>query len=98
MILDSYVSSDNDSLYIKYYKLVRTDYHGNVERNGVFIQFKAFLPVRCLPNPYLKGCLICHVSINNRRDYVVSLYRSPSQVSDDFNSVSTNFILKRVLY
>ena len=30
------------------------------------------------------------MSINNKRGYVVSMYRSPSQTSDDFNSFTTN--------
>ena len=44
-----------------------------------------------LPNPYLKDCLFFKVSINNKRDYVVSMYRSPSQTSYDFNSFTTKF-------
>ena len=52
--------------------------------------FKESLPVRCLPNSYLKECLIIRVSINNKRGYVVSLYRSPSQTSDEFDSFITN--------
>ena len=48
------------------------------------------MPVSCLPNPYLEECLIFEVSIYNKRDYVVSMYHSPSQTSDDFNSFTTN--------
>ena len=48
------------------------------------------MPVSCLPNPYLKECLIFEVSINNKRGYVISMCRSPSQTSDDFNSFTTN--------
>ena len=88
--LDSSVSSDIDNLYIKDYKLVRADHLGNVKRGDVCIHFKKSLPVSCLPNPYLKECLIFEVSINNKRGYVVSIYRSPSQTSDYFNSFTTN--------
>ena len=89
--LDSSVSSDNDNLYIRdYNKLVRADHPGNIKRGGVCVYFKESLPVSCLPNPYLKECLIFEVSINNKRGYVVSMYRSPSQTSDDFNSFITN--------
>ena len=45
---------------------------------------KASLSVRCLPNSYWKECIILEVSINNKRGYVVSLYRSPIQTSDEF--------------
>ena len=88
--LDSIVSSDNDNLYIRDYKLVRADRRGNIKRGGVCVSFKESLPVSCLPNPYLKQCLIFEVSINNKRGYVVSMFRSPNQTSDDFNSFTTN--------
>ena len=88
--LDLSVSFDNDNLYVKDYKLVRADHPGNVKSGGVWVYFKESLPVSCLPNPYLKECLIFEVSINNKRGYVVSIYRSPSQTSDDFNSFTTN--------
>ena len=52
--------------------------------------FKDSLPVRCLPNSYLKECLILEVSINNKRGYIVSWYQSPGQISDEFNTFITN--------
>ena len=89
--LDASVSSDNDNLNINGYKLIRADHPGNIKRGGgVCVYFKESLPVRCLPNSYLKEYLILEVSINNKRDYVVSLYRSPSQTSDEFDSFITN--------
>ena len=74
--LDASVSSDNNNL--------------NVKRCGVCVYFKESLPVRCLPNSYLKECFVLEVSVNNKRGYVVSLYRSPSQTSDEFDSFITN--------
>ena len=88
--LDSSVSSDNDNLYIRDYKLVRADHPGNIKRRGACVYFKESLPVRCLPKPYLKEYLIFEISIDNKRDYVVSIYRSLSQTFDDFNSFTTN--------
>ena len=88
--LDSSVSSDDDNLFIKDYKLVRAGNSGNVKRGGVCVNFKESLPVSCLTNPYLKECIISDVSINNKRGYIVSMYRSPSQNFSDFNSFTTN--------
>ena len=88
--LDSSASFNNDNLYIKDYKLLRADHPWNVKRGGACVYFKESLPVSCLPNPYLKECLIFEVSINNKKGYVVSMYRSPSQTSHDFNSFTTN--------
>ena len=70
--------------------MVRADHPGNIKRGGVCVYIKESLPVSCLPNPYLEECLIFEVSINNKRCYVISMNRSPSQTSDDFNSFTTN--------
>ena len=56
----------------------------------MYVDFKESLLVNCLPNPYLKECLYFEVSINNKKGYVVLMYRSPSQTSYDFNSFTTN--------
>ena len=88
--LDASVSSDNDNLNINGYKLVRADHPENVKRGVVCVYFRESLPVRCFPSSYSKKCLILEVSINNKTGYAVSLYRSPSQTSDEFNSFITN--------
>ena len=72
------------------YNLVRVDHSGNVNIRSVCVCFKESLPVRCLPNSYLKERLLLEVSINNKRCYVVSLYRSPSQIFDEFDSFITD--------
>ena len=56
----------------------------------MYVYSEEFLPVKCLSNPYSKECPIFKVSINNKGVYVVSMQRSLSQTSDDFNSFSTN--------
>ena len=52
--LDSSVSSDNNNLYIKDYKLVRADHPRNAKTGGVCVYFKETLAVSCLPNVFLK--------------------------------------------
>ena len=39
----------------------------------------------------LNECVIFEVSIKNKRGYVVSLYRSPSQTQDEFDNFLTSF-------
>ena len=46
---------------------------------------------RCPGNAYLQDCLILDISINNKKSYVVSLYRSPSQMPDEFDSFINDF-------
>ena len=89
--LDSYRASDNDDLNIKGYNLYRSDHPYNVKRGGVCAYIRKSLPVRCLSSAYLQECLILEISINNKKGYVVSLYRSPSQTPDEFDSFINNF-------
>ena len=79
--LDSFLFSDNDDLYIKYYNLIEDENPGNEKRDGLCFCFKEYLPVRCRVNPYFKRSLIIEVSISNKRGYLVSIQRSPSQTS-----------------
>ena len=48
------------------------------------------LPVRNYSNSYLSDCLTLEVTISNKKGYVVSLYKSPSQTSDEFDSFISN--------
>ena len=63
---------------------------GNVRGGGASVFFKESSPVRCLPNHCLKECLNFEVSINSESCDVVSMYRSASQTSNDFNLFTTN--------
>ena len=56
----------------------------------VCVCFKESVPVRCLPNSYLKKYFIFEVTISSKIDYVVSLYLSPSQTYNEFDSFITN--------
>ena len=54
------------------------------------IYYRDSLAVQLVDTSYLSECLLCEVSINNKKGYVAVLYRSPSQNSLEFD----NFILK----
>ena len=84
--LDSSISSNSEQLNIEGYKLVRNHHLGNVRRGGVCSYFRESLSVRCLSDPYLNECLVSKVSVNNKKGHVVSLYRSPSQTSEIFET------------
>ena len=46
-------------------------------------------------NSYLSECLTLEVTISNKKGYVITLYRSPSQTSDEYESFISN--LKKFL-
>ena len=57
----------------------------------VCVYLKESLAVRLVACPYLKEYLLLEVFNQNRKDYVVLLYKSPSQTHDQFNDFLLNF-------
>ena len=88
--LDSSILTENNNLNINGYKMVRVDHPNNVKRRGVCAYVRESLPVRNFSNSYLSECLTLEVTISNKKGYVITLYRSPSQTSDEFQSFISN--------
>ena len=71
--LDSSISIEEKSLIID-------DYHlSDTKRGGVCMYHKEAISVQVLKVSQLPECLFCELSIQNKRDLFVTLYRSPSQ-------------------
>ena len=83
--LDSSIPSDNERLNMKGYKQIRADNPNNSKKGGVGIYYEEFLAARPVKVKNPNICLIFEVSIKNKRGYVVSPYRSPSQTQDEFD-------------
>ena len=88
--LDFSILTENNNLKINGYKVVRVDHPNNVKRESVCAYIKESLPVRNFSNSYLSKCLTLEVSTNNKKSYVIALYRSPSQTSDESDSFISN--------
>ena len=71
--------------------MVRADQPNNVKRGGVSIYYKESLPVRVINLPYLQEALLLELNDQNKKIIISSLYRSPSQNSEEFESFLTNF-------
>ena len=90
--LDNSVPSDESDLNFPGYKLVRADYPGNVKRGGACIYFKESLSIRFLDVPSnLDECLLCELSYKNKKCFIATLYRSPSQSRERFEKFLSNF-------
>ena len=46
------------------------------------------LPARNFSNSYLSKCLTLEVTLTNNKGCIITLYRSPSQTSDKFDSLT----------
>ena len=73
------------------YNLVRADHSSNSKKCGVCIYYQESLAVQLVETNYLSKCLLCDVSINNKKGYTAVLYRSPSQNSLEFDNFILNF-------
>ena len=91
--LDSSVSSDDDNLEIPGYDLFRTDHPSNTKRGSFWICYRNSLPLKIQNDPYLHECINFEIRIGGKLCRFVSLYRSPSQAQDDFESFANNFEL-----
>ena len=73
--LDFLVSLDNHNLSIKVYSLIRADHPDNVKRGGVCL-FKENLTLKVINNSFIAQCIICEITLQNQKGYVVVTYIS----------------------
>ena len=89
--LHSLIPSDYVCVDLEGYKLIRADHPNNVKRGGVCIYYKESPSVRVIDLPYLQEALLLELNDQNKKIYISSLYGSPSQNSEEFESFLTNF-------
>ena len=77
--LDFSIPTNDERINMKGYKLMRADNPSNSKNGGVGIYYKEFLAVHPVEVKNLNKCVIFEVFIKNKRRYVVSLFRSPSE-------------------
>ena len=96
-ISESYLNSDilssDDNLNIAGYDMVRADHPSGNRRGGVCIYYKETLPIKVSNISYLQECICFDLKIGNKLCSIVSLYRSPSQSSDEFENFLNNLNL-----
>ena len=80
--LDSSVLSENPSLSLDGYRLVRVDHPGNVKRGGVCVYHKNILPICFLNISLLQECIVFEFTLEKQKCMLMTLYRSPSQSND----------------
>ena len=89
--LDSSFDLDDKILMLEGYNLIRSDHPSNTKRGGVCICYKESLVVRLVDITSLPECLVCELTMQNKKGYVAVMYRSPSQSSIEFESFLSGF-------
>ena len=91
--LDSSILHDDDNIQIAGYIPYRGDHPLNVKRGGVCIYYKISLPLKIKNILYLQECINSEIKIKDKLCNFITLYRSPNQSQDDFESFINNFEL-----
>ena len=80
--------------------MIQSDHPNNTKRGGVCIYYKESLAVHLVDITSLTECLVCEVTIQNKKGYVAVMYRSPSQSSIEFESFLSGFedMLSSILF
>ena len=69
------------------------DHPSSTKRGGVSIYYRNSLPLKIRNIQYLHECINFEIGIGGKLCRVLSLYDSPSQSQDDFESLANNFEL-----
>ena len=88
--MDSCILSHEPNLEVQGYDLIRVYHPSNVKRGGVCICYKNHLPLKLTDINFLHECLTIELNIKNKLCVLVALYRSPSQLHNEFFSFITN--------
>ena len=73
------------------YNFIRADNPNNIIGGGVCICYRETLPVKIINMNILNECLVCELSFGNHRACLVSIYRTPSQSSNQYDTFLLNF-------
>ena len=74
--------------------MVRSDHPSNSKRGGACIYYKeTYIPLRVINVNYLNECIRFELNIGEKLCSFISLYRSPIQTQDEFDTFTDNLIL-----
>ena len=87
---DSSVTEGDKNIELNGYNLIRADHPSNTKRGGVCIFYKETLALHIVNSLNFNECIVCEVSIQNSKGYIVVIDRSASQNTIEFESFLSN--------
>ena len=79
------------SLSFLAYNLIKVDNRNNIKSRGVCIYYPETLSVKIINVNIVNECLVCELSCGSLRVCLVSIYRAPSQPSNEYDTFLLNF-------
>ena len=83
--------SDDKNLCLDDYKLIHANHPKDIKQGGACIYYREILPVKIIQLSYLPECLVCEINYDNKKISIVTLYRSPSQSTDESDEFLCGF-------
>ena len=75
------------------YDLIWADHPSNIKGGSICVYYRNSLPLKILDIFYLQECIVFELKIGNKFCKIVSLYRSPNQSQDEFETFTNNLEL-----
>ena len=91
--LDSSIPSDDNNLEIPGYDLIRAEHPSNSKRGGGCVYYRKSLLLKILDIFYLQESIVFELKTGNKSCKILSLYRSPNQSQDEFETFTNNLEL-----
>ena len=88
-----FITSKYKNVVIQGYNLAWCNHPTNSKRGGVCIYYEESLPMKVIDIQYLQECINFLLIIGGKLCLFISLYRSPNQSHDEFNSFKKNLDL-----
>ena len=90
--LNSSILSDDNSIKIDGYNLIRSDHPSDSKNDGVCIYYKEHIPLILRDDiNTLDNCLVTEIRSQNGKCFLTCIYRSPSQNQDELKKFCANF-------
>ena len=90
--LNSSILSDDNSIKIDGYNLIRSDHPSDSKNGGVCIYYKEHIPLILRDDiNTLDNCLVTEIRSQNGKCFLTCIYRSPSQNQDELKKFCANF-------
>ena len=84
------IYSLNVTYFLPGYNLAQSDHPGNVKRGDVCLYCKEKFSLRMINVSFLSQCVLCEVTLQRQKGYVIVIYRSPSQTAVEFDEFLSN--------
>ena len=92
--LDFSVPFDATTLPLTGYNLVRSDHPNNIKRGGACLYHKENLSLRSINAPFFFQCVLCEVTSQSQKGYVIVIYQSQSLLTVEFDEFLSSLLLK----